>query len=387
MRIALFSWESLHSVAAGGLAHATTELAAALERKGNEVHVFTRIGPGQREYEVIDGVHYHRCPFPFNPDSIREMNSMSHSMADRFFGTENVSGRFDIIHGHDWHVVSSLDRVKKERDKRIVWTIHSNQFGRDGNRHNGGSAKTINDIEWYGSYIAERLITCSNTMKRETQWLHRVPEWKMRVIPNGVSFHNFDGQINPEPVKRKYGIGPLDPTVLFVGRMTYQKGPDLLLEAMPDILKDYPRAKFVFVGDGYMRMQLEGRTRQLGVGHAVRFTGYIPESDKIDLFKACDCVAVPSRNEPFGVVTLEGWSAGKPVIATHGTGSGEIVWHEVTGVTVYQSPNSIAWGVKHLFSDFERARWMGRNGRHAVETTFSWDNVADQTLKVYHELT
>jgi len=387
MRIAFFSWESLHSIQVGGLACVTTELAAALERKGNEVHVFTRIGPGQREYEVIDGVHYHRCHFPFNSDFIQEMKNMSHSMAESFFGCENVSGRFDIVHGHDWHVTFALDRIKKERNKKVVWTIHSNQYGRDGNKHNGGKAKVINDIEWYGTYVADRLITCSDTMKKETQWLHRVPDWKMRVIPNGISFHHFDGWINPEPVKRKYEIGPTDPTVLFVGRMTHQKGPDLLLEAVPNVLGDYPRAKFVFVGDGYTRIHLESKARQLGVAHAAKFMGYIPENEKIDLFKACDCVAIPSRNEPFGVVTLEGWAAGKPVIATHGTGAGELVWHEVTGLKVYENPHSICWGIKQLFSDFEKARWMGRNGRRAVETVFNWDNVADQTLRVYHELT
>jgi glycogen(starch) synthase len=95
---------------------------------------------------------------------------------------------------------------------------------------------------------------------------------------------------------------------------------------------------------------------------------------------------VPSRNEPFGIVTLEAWSAGKPVIAMHGTGSGDLVWHNVTGLQVFRNPDSIAWGVTHLFSDYEKARWMGNNGRHAVETVFTWDNMADKTLEVYNEI-
>ena len=94
MRIALFSWESLHSVAVGGVASHVTELAAALQRMGNEVHVFTRMGHGQQWYAVIDGAHYHRCPFDLNPNFIAEMNNMCHSFAYHFFQTENVSGTF-----------------------------------------------------------------------------------------------------------------------------------------------------------------------------------------------------------------------------------------------------------------------------------------------------
>jgi glycosyltransferase involved in cell wall biosynthesis len=361
-------------------------LAAAQERLGNEVHVFTRIGPGQKEYEVIDGVHYHRCPFAFDSNLIQEMHNMSKSMAHHFFGCEDYSGGFDIIHGHDWHVVPALDEIKKARGKKIVWTFHSSQYGRDGNQFHDGPAEAIHGLEWYGTYIADRVITCTQKMKEETIWIHRVPEEKIRVIHNGIHANKFDGWIDPGEVKRRFNVGPVDPLVLFVGRMTYQKGPDLLLEAVPDVLRDYPQARFVFVGDGDMKNYLIRRTNELGVNHAVRFTGFIPEKDKIDLMKACEVVCVPSRNEPFGIVVLEAWSAGKPVIAIHGTGAGDIVWHEVTGLKVYGYPDSIAWGVKTIFSDFEKARWMGRNGRYAAEKEFNWDKIAADTLKVYEEL-
>jgi len=103
-----------------------------------------------------------------------------------------------------------------------------------------------------------------------------------------------------------------------------------------------------------------------------------------DLFKTCDCVCVPSRNEPFGIVILEAWSAGKPVVASLNGGPGEIVWHEINGLKIYPNPDSVAWGIGTAFEDFDNARWMGRNGRIAVETAFSWDTIADQVLTVYH---
>lgn len=387
MRIGLFSWESLHSISVGGLSVHVTELAAALQRKGNEVHVFTRIGPNQKIYEVIDGVHYHRCPFAFSNNFIQEMSNMSKSMAHYFFETENVSGPFDIIHGHDWHVVNAISDIKNARGKRVVWTLHSNQFGRDGNHFHDGPASAIKTTEWYGTYIAERVIVCSQFMRNETQWIHRVPENKIRVIHNGIWAHKFNGFIDPwNDAKRKYGIGIYDPVALFVGRMTNQKGPDMLLEAVPDVIRDHPNAKVIFVGDGDMRSHLENRTRQLNVSHAVRFTGHISDQDKANLLKACECVVVPSRNEPFGIVVLEAWASGKPVIATHGTGAGEIVWHDVTGLKAHQNPNSIAWGIKSIFSNPEKAKWLGKNGREAAEKSFSWDSVAEQTLAVYREL-
>jgi glycosyltransferase involved in cell wall biosynthesis len=385
MRIAHFSWESLHSIRVGGISDVVTELAAAEQRAGHEVHVFTRGAPGQREYEFIDGVHYHRCFFPFNNDLVQEMHNMSKAMVHAFFACENYSGNFDIIHGHDWHVVPALDEIKKARNKKIVFTLHSTEYGRNGNNHNGDGR--INGLEWYGSYIANVLTVCSQTMKNEVMNLHRVPEDKMRVIHNGIHAWKFDGFIDAwHDCKKWYGFGPYDPMVVYVGRMEYHKGPDLLLEAIPDVLKDYPNAKFVFIGDGSMRHSLEARMHQMGLQHAVRFTGYVPDDWKTKTMKAADVVVVPSRNEPFGIVVLEAWSCHKPVISTHGTGAGEIIWHEVTGLRVYQSPNSIAWGIKRIFSDFEHARWMGKNGRKAAETAFSWDRMAKEMLKVYEEV-
>jgi len=171
---------------------------------------------------------------------------------------------------------------------------------------------------------------------------------------------------------------------LFVGRLEYQKGPDLLVEAIPGLLRHYPRAKFVFAGDGEMRKGLENRARQLGVSHATRFLGFKNGRELPELYKACDAVCVPSRNEPFGIVVLEGWSAGKPVVVTRNGGPDEYVWHEVNGLKIHPSPNSVGWGLGTLFTNFEWARWMGRNGRVAVESGFTWDHVADRVLEVYN---
>jgi len=213
--------------------------------------------------------------------------------------------------------------------------------------------------------------------------MYEVPDWKISTIYNGVNVANFDGFIEPAEVKQRYGVGPGDPTVLFVGRLVEQKGPDLLIETIPSILKYYPQAKFLFAGEGELRESVELRARQLGVANATRFVGFQNNGTLADLYKACDVVCVPSRNEPFGIVILEAWSAGKPVVCTKNGGPEEFVWHNVTGLKVNANPDSIAWGLGTLFADFEWGRWMGRNGRIAAETVFTWDAIAEQTLAVY----
>jgi hypothetical protein len=95
---------------------------------------------------------------------------------------------------------------------------------------------------------------------------------------------------------------------------------------------------------------------------------------------------MPSRNEPFGIVVLEAWSAGKPILASQNGGPAEYVRHEVNGLKIYPSPESVVWGVDHMLSDLDRARWMGQNGRKAVQERFTWDTITEQMLVVYEGL-
>jgi glycosyltransferase involved in cell wall biosynthesis len=388
MKIAFFAWESLHSIAVGGMARHVTELAAALQRRGHEVHCFVRIGQGQTPYACLDGVHYHRCPIDLHPDFITEMNSMGNSFV-YFMG--QVEGhqavRFDIVHGHDWLCAKGLVQAKNDRGNRTVLTIHSTEYGRCGNVLHNGQSRRIRDIEAEGAYVADRVITVSGAMADEIKWLYGVPDWKLRTVYNGINCGRFDGFIDPAVCRRTYGIGPLDPMVLFVGRMSTQKGPDLLLESVPGILHNRGDAKVVFVGDGDMKSYLEHRARELGVAHATRFPGAMSsDGDLVNLYKSADVVCVPSRNEPFGIVVLEAWAAGKPVVATRNGGMRDIVTHGTDGLLVYDNPPSIVWGINEMISNFGRARWMGERGRVKAAFSFSWDVIAAQTEGVYREV-
>jgi len=385
MRIALLSWETLHSVAVGGVAAHVTELAAGLQRYGHEVHVFTRPGYGDASVQQIDGVWYHYCPFALNGSFVDEIQEMCRSFVWHFFQTEDFIGHFDVVHAHDWLASNAMVWIKEGRpNHRTVLTMHSTEYGRSGNAFWDGPSARVRDHERHGTYCADRVVAVSRALKGELMWMYNVPDHKCWTIPNGVPVHRFDGWVDPGAVKARYGIGPVDPMVLFSGRTTVQKGPDLLLGAVPGLLWYYPNAKFVFAGDGHLRGELEYRAGQMGVGHATRFLGYRNGGELVDLYKACDVVCLPSRNEPFGITVLEAWAAGKPVVASQNGGPGEFIWHEVNGLKIAPTSESVGWGLGSVFNNFEWGRWMGRNGRVAAETSFSWDKIAQLTLQCYH---
>jgi glycosyltransferase involved in cell wall biosynthesis len=386
VRIALFSWETLHSIAVGGVGVHVTELAAALTRRKHEVHVFTRQGVNQAHYDNVHGVHYHRCPFALNSNFVDEVNNMCRSFAHHFGGVEDHVGRFDIVHAHDWLASNATVWIKERRRNKSVLTMHSTEYGRNGNRFHAGQAARVQDHERHGTYCADRVITVSNQLKEEIKWLYELPDHKVNMIYNGVNSQAFDYDVDAGQVKSRYAIGTFDPTVLFVGRMVVQKGPDILVRTMPHVLRYYPHAKFVFVGDGHMKNDVCNLAHQLGTAHALRMLGDRRGRELHDLFKACDVVAVPSRNEPFGIVILEGWSAHKPVVSTKRGGPAEFVWHGINGLQVEDTTESVSWGLGTMLADHNQGRWMGRNGRAAVDAVFSWDSIAEQTEVVYQSV-
>ena len=383
MRVALFSWESLRSVAVGGVAAHVSELARHLVAQGHDAHVFTRSAGGRAADEKSDGVRYHHCAFDRSPDLVEDTDSMCRSFVDRWHEVEDRAGRFDVLHAHDWLTAKTLAWSRNGVPRRRVFTLHSTEFGRCGNRHCDGRSSAIREREWEGTYHCDRMIAVSGHLRDEARAIYGIPAEKTHVVYNGVDVKRFDVAVDPGEVKRRYGMGPMDPTVLFCGRMAWQKGPDILLEAVPPLLGYYPHAKFVFAGDGDMRWGLEERARAMGVDHAVRFLGHKSGRELVEIYKSCDVVCVPSRNEPFGIVILEAWAAGKPVVATRNGGPSEFIRHGVDGFTIDDNKDSVGWGLGTMFADFDNARRMGCNGRKAVEKSFDWRRIASEVSHLY----
>ncbi len=390
LKIAMFSWESLHSIKVGGLASVVSELSEAVVNQGHEVHIFTRTGRNQSKDEIINGAVYHRCfSTLFNPsgDVLEYFDKMSDAMVKSFKAAEGASEKFDIVHFHDWHAVNPSKNFKLLISYPSIFTFHSTEWGRNG----GVFRKTkivseISEREKYAALVADRLTTVSKTMKNELKLIYNIPDWKIDVVPNGVVPERFTRSVDADKIKSRYDISSLDPMILFIGRLTGQKGPDLLIGAMPKVLKNNPLAKLVILGEGVMEKRLKHMVKKLDVKDSVRFLGYTPQDEYLDLLNACDLVCIPSRNEPFGLVLLEAWSAKKPVVAANVGGLSENIESFKNGVTVNPLSDSISEGINYLLNNPSKARKIGEEGRKMVETGFSWEVVARTILKSYEKI-
>lgn len=132
-----------------------------------------------------------------------------------------------------------------------------------------------------------------------------------------------------------------------------------------------------------MKEAVVHKAYEVNASNAIVFLGALPRWQYVDLMRACDIVAVPSRNEPFGIVVLEAWAAGKPVVATLAGGPREFTWHDVNGFLVDTNAGGMAHGIGSMLADHDHCRALGNNGRRAVEEEFNWDKVADHTEGVY----
>ncbi|ADI73470.1 glycosyl transferase group 1 [Methanohalobium evestigatum Z-7303] len=382
-RIGMFSWESLHAVKVGGIAPHVTELSEALAEKGHEVHIVTRNDGNHDAHDIINGVHYHRIVYDPSGDVIHQMNKMCDAMYSTFLEVRDEYGEFDVLHGHDWHPVTVLCRLKHELGLPFVLTYHSTEWGRNGNRHNPDPiAQEITQREWLGGYESSEVIVTSQVLYDEVVYLYQIPDYKISIVPNGTHINKIRRNIDPGSVKKKYGIHPLAPIVLFIGRMNYQKGPDLLVESVPMILNHRQDVQFVFIGEGDMRSHCEYLAETLGVSDSCHFLGYASDEAAIDWYNACNVVCMPSRNEPFGIVVLEAWDAGKPVVASDAV---KLVDNFKNGVVVYKYPESIAWGVNYVVDGLGDDS-MGNFGRELVETKYNWTTIAVGTLEVYNRV-
>lgn len=370
-KIAFFCWESLYTDRVGGLANAATYLAQELAKK-NEVHFFTR---GDGDF-TFGGVHYHTVR-PYANNVVEYCRNMSHMMAERFRSFDIP--RFDILHFHDWHVTEALHLLQ---DRNTVFTYHSTEYGRNGNHH--GDWWEYHEIcgkEWYAGLIAKQVTTVSGVLRNEVMNLYNVPDWKIRVFPNGVVPEQFDVSLDQGTVKKEMGIHPYAPTVLFIGRMAIQKGPDLFLDALPQVKDRFWGVQAIMAGDGGMRSWLQERSAAMGL--PVRFPGFITDTQYVRLLAAADLVVIPSRNEPFGIVLPEAWSAGKPVVACDVGGLHENIEQYRDGIRTSVSADSIASGICEALDNMERSRRWGRSGRAKVYRDFQWNGIANRLDSMY----
>ncbi len=300
--------------------------------------------------------------------------------------------KYDLVVAHDWLSIIAGITIKKELGLPLAFHVHSDEKGRT----LGNGSQVISNIEYRGAKMADMVITVSYAM--QDQLIQSgFPTEKIRVCYNGVVPQKYGPDVVDQEtiakVKQRYELKNEDLMVLFVGRLVWIKGVDKLVRAMPQVLKTIPNAKLVVVGLGDMRDYLEGLVRNLNLQDVVKFRfEFIPEEERIAHYAACDVAVFPSLYEPFGIVTLEAMSMGKPVVvgATGVSGMREIIvtsgpdqcGHHINP----HDPADIAWGIVSSIQDPQRKAEFGHNGRKRVLEMFTWDNVAQRTIQLYSEL-
>jgi glycosyltransferase involved in cell wall biosynthesis len=232
----------------------------------------------------------------------------------------------------------------------------------------------------------DRIIAVSHFLKKELVSRYQLDPELIDVVYNGVDLERFSPRLDGQTARQTYSLGD-KPIVAFVGRLAPYKGPQFLLEAIPQVLKEIPEAKFVFVGSARFDVPSIGRIIQRSdIRKAVRFTGYVSDQMLPAFYSSCDVFCYPSLWEGFGLTPAEAQAAGKPVVAFKICALPEVVEDGVTGLLT-PARNSAALGeaIVTLLSDSELRGRMGRNGRLRAEKMFSWEKAARQTLRVYEE--
>ncbi|MCK4439744.1 glycosyltransferase family 4 protein, partial [Candidatus Bathyarchaeota archaeon] len=182
--------------------------------------------------------------------------------------------------------------------------------------------------------------------------------------------------------RRKFA-SPEEKMVVFVGRLVYEKGIHVLINVVPKVLEKVD-AKFIVVGNGYMKGPLLNLINGMDMTHKVMFTGFVDDETLKNLQRCADVCVVPSLFEPFGIVALEAMAAKSPVVVSDTGGLSEIVEHDVTGVKVYpENPDSLAWGITKVLLDRKYANWLKNNAYKKVLEKYDWDKISQQTKNVY----
>jgi len=294
-----------------------------------------------------------------------------------------LGGEIDIFHAHDWLVANAGIGLKHVFRKPLLATIHSTEIGRRNGIH-FDYERMIHETEAWLTYEAWKVICCSNYMVSHVRWAFGLPEDKLVMVPNGVNIQEYARNENADlrQFRRKFAL-PEEKLVLYVGRLVYEKGIHVFVNAVPKILGKVD-AKFVVVGNGYMKEPLSKLVKSMGLAHKVMFTGFVDDETLKNLQRCADVSVVPSLFEPFGIVALEAMAAKSPVVVSDTGGLSEIVEHDVNGVKVYpENPDSLAWGITKVLLDRKYANWIRNNAYKKIVEKYDWDKISRQTTGVY----
>ncbi|GAB4328416.1 MAG: glycosyltransferase family 4 protein [Bacteroidales bacterium] len=280
---------------------------------------------------------------------------------------------FDVIHAHDWFTYHAGIAAKKVSGKPLVVHIHATEFDRTGQNVN----TIIYDIEKSGMEAADRVIAVSNFTRNTVIEKYGIDPAKVVTVHNAIDPVEAD----PELLNIKKAVK--EKVVTFLGRITFQKGPEYFVEAARKVLDRDRNVRFVMAGSGDMLNKVIRRVAQLKMADRFHFTGFLRGKDVNRMFALSDLFVMPSVSEPFGLVPLEAMRTNVPVIVSKQSGVAEVLRHAIK--VDYWDVEGLAdamWGLLHYNS---LASVFAKHGKAEVDA-LKWDAAAEKIVDVYRQV-
>jgi len=386
-RTLTLSWE-YPPIVEGGLARHVRKLSEELVTQGAQVHVLTRGEGAFVEEEERAGVVIHRVETPARPTDLGEFVTwVEHMNADMLAAGVELGDRFDfdLVHSHDWLVARAGQHLANRYRCPWVVTIHATEYG----RHQGWVDKHpqsyIHGVERWMARRADRVVTCSHYMRGHVADVYGLEESRIAVIPNGIDPSELVPVDDLETLRARFAA-PDESLVLLVGRLVYEKGFQLALEALPGLIGRIGKLRFLVAGSGTHEEELRAQARKLGIIRHGTFLGWFGDDVLHSLYRIADLCVVPSIYEPFGLVALEAMVSGCPCIVADTGGLREVVPNEGVGLRFRpRDARSLATMVERVLTDDAlRDRLVAEASEHVLR--FDWTDVARQTADVYGDL-
>jgi glycosyltransferase involved in cell wall biosynthesis len=364
--VAMFCYEGPE----GAVGRFVYGLAGALARRGHAVHLFTR-----DEFDPDGDVFVHGTGDCDEGDIIDQVQEFTRRACNNYLKQFPAGGAPVAVMGFEWSAVPAVSILRGIKNLDVLLSLHSVE--RQRGDVSSDLSKRIEEIELSGLREAKRVLAHGEACAAAVR--QAAPECADRITTVYPMFpaHEFEPLPDPGQIKARYQVGPVDPTIVYVGDLSDRYGPDLLVRAMPGILKNHRQARLIVVGDGDLQWPLRVYARYLLLEHAVRLPGSVVGQDLRDLIRAADVVAVPSRDQTPWWPIQAAWAAGRPVVATHQAAPG-LMSHEQDGVMVYPSENSLVWGIERVLYDAGLRDTMALKGAAKLDDRFGWGAVAAQ---------
>jgi glycosyltransferase involved in cell wall biosynthesis len=308
-------------------------------------------------------------PAPYGPNICEEVQRYAMRVM-KIAETEE----FDVIHAHDWMTFPAGIALSARSGRPLVVQVHSTEFDRSGEHVN----QYVYDIERHGMHAAARVITVSNYTRNIVVNRSSVPPEKVEVVYNGIDFTDSGAAAPP-------GAAPAggDKVVLFLGRITMQKGPEYFLYAAKKVLEKEKNVKFVMAGDGDRLYGTIDLAAWLGIGHKVFFTRFLRGADVDRVYQMADLYVMPSVSEPFGIAPLEALQHNVPVLVSKTSGIAE-AFHNALKVDFWdidEMANKIIAVLRHP----PLQETLRTNGRQEA-LRFRWEDSAARVNEVYRKV-